>query len=138
MFVMGIVFTSRLPAQTLTIHLLNAKSAKAMGKKKITVRWVKDLQSSEVLLDASGTGHVEVLRGATEFLVMEGPRIGKEPGRIAYMDCNENSGAFLTVALVMEKGVVPGNRCGQKTAVAHPGEIVFWALPIPWWQPDFQ
>jgi hypothetical protein len=136
MLMMGTVFSSRLPAQTLTIRLLNAKSGKAMGKKKITVRWVKDLKSSEVVLDANGTGHVEVLPGMTEFSVMEGPRIGKEPGRVAYLDCNENSGAFLPVALVVEKGVVPGNRCGHKTT-AHPGEIVFWALPIPW-QPDMQ
>jgi len=109
-----------------------------MGKKKTTVKWVKDFGSSEVLLDANGIGHVEILPGATEFLVLEGPRIGKEPGRVAYIDCNENSGVFLSVALVMEKGVVPGNRCGYKTATAHPGEVVFWALPIPRWQPDFQ
>jgi hypothetical protein len=125
-------------AQTITVRLLNAQTGKPMTNKMVTVRWLGGWDKSEIALDNQGAGTVDVPVGIHEFTLDEGPRVGKEPYRIAYLDCNDRHGAKIQVSLVMEKGFVPKNGCGDKTTSAHPGEVVLWGLPKPWWQPDMQ
>ena len=125
-------------SQTLTIRLLNAKTGKPMKDKMVTLLWTDRFDSSEVKLNAQGFGTVEVPQGAKEFSLETGPKVGKDPYRIAYQNCNVDSRAVIQVANVIEKGYVPRNVCGSKSAAARPGEIVFWALQRPWWKPDMQ
>jgi hypothetical protein len=35
-------------------------------------------------------------------------------------------------------GFVARNLCNDRTATVQPGEIIFWARPLPLLQPDFQ
>lgn len=125
-------------AQTFTVRLLNAKTGKAMGNKKVTVEWVEGLKSSEILVDSKGAGKIEIPPATREFLMTTGPRIGNEPYRLAYINCNEPSMALIQITQVLEEGVVPGDGCGNQSVPLRPGEIIFWALPLPWWEPDFQ
>jgi hypothetical protein len=137
--IMGMGYLPLSSAQTLTIRLLNAKSGKPIQNQNVTLIWCPDCFSkSEVLVGKDGTGHVAVPSGAKTFSMMEGPRIGNEPSRIAYIDCNEPATASFQVMQALESGATSGNKCGHQTAVPRPGEIVFWALPKPWWQPDLQ
>ena len=82
-----------------------------------------------------GVARVEVLPGGSQFFLQEGPRKGSEPNRVAYLDCNER-GPFVSISEVLKNGVVRRNMCGNQELAPHPGEIVFWALPRPFW--DFQ
>jgi hypothetical protein len=125
--------------RTITIRLLNAETAKPMGNKMVTFVWdVSGLEKSEIKLDERGAGIVFVPAGSNTFMLLAGPKVGEEPYRIPYIDCNEGRSAFIQVSLVLETGYVPGNECGHKSVPAGPGQVVFWALPKPWWQPDFQ
>ena len=65
-----------------------------------------------------------------------GPRKGSEPNRVSFLDCNEQASLLVLVTDAVQAGIVPKNKCGDQKAVPHPGEIVFWALPRPFW--DFQ
>src|SRR5436309_3528473 len=87
---------------------------------------------------SSGLGQLEIPPNATAFLMISGPRNGSEPFRVAYQNCNEHATTLISVAQVLEKGVVPRNVCGRQNVAAKPGQVVFWALPLPWWKPDFQ
>jgi hypothetical protein len=118
---------------------LNAKSGKPMKNKMVTFEWGETWDRSEIAFDKQGMGTVEVPAGEHKFTLSAGPKVGKEPYRIPYLDCNEpKMKLFIQVSLVLEKGYVLGNTCGRKSAVAHPGEIVLWGLPNSWWKPDMQ
>jgi hypothetical protein len=134
----AILATPALRAQTLTIRVLNAKSGAPFRNENITVDWVKDFLTSELSLGHEGIAHVQVPPGTESFGLMPGPKRGKEPDRIAYFDCNAREAALIRVRDVIETGVALGNSCGKATTLARPGEVVFWALPIHWWQIDFQ
>jgi hypothetical protein len=123
-------------AQMITIQLLDAKSGKPMKNENVTVKWDKDFKSSEVSVTDVGTATVQIPNGAKEFVMLAGPRKGNEPNRVAYTNCNGQSPSVFLVANVMNHGIVPENICGDANVVSHPGEIVFWARPLPFW--DFQ
>ncbi len=130
----------RLPAQTITIRLLNAKTGKPMVDKMVTFDWLNEkLDQSVVRSDDQGMGTVEIPVEQRKFSLQAGPRVGKEPNRIPYIDCNESkTELFIQVSSVLQNGLVLRNTCGQQSAVAKPGEIAFWLLPLPWWEPDMQ
>jgi hypothetical protein len=109
-----------------------------MVKQNVTVHWLGRLTSTVVPIDAMGIGTFEVPKGTSEFMLMGGPKVVEEPYRIAYINCNDAAGKTIQVAQVIEKGIVPANTCGHAMIPSRPGEVVFWALPKPWWQPDFQ
>lgn len=138
LFFWGMVANASVDAQTLTIRLLNAKSGKGIGKKKVTIKWDKNFRSSEVLMNSDGVGHIDVPSDAKQFIIVAGPRVGEDSYRIAYRDCSELPAALIEVSEVMQNGLVPQNNCGHQNAIPRPGEIVFWALPLPFWKPDFQ
>jgi len=122
-------------AQTLTIKLVDAKSGKPMRRQNVTVMW-DNAYSSVVAVNDVGLGRVVVSPGTIKFSLYGGPRKGAEPYRVAYLDCNELASIFISVSEVVRNGIVPKNKCGNKMLAPHPGEIVFWALPRPFW--DFQ
>jgi len=125
-------------AQTITVRLLNAKSGKPMKGKKVTFEWDGKLNKTVITIDKSGLGTVVVPTGVREFTLLAGPKVGKEPYRIPYLNCNVNPWATIEVSLALDKGYLPRNDCSRISTAAHPGEVVFWALPNPWWQPDMQ
>lgn len=122
-------------AQTLTIKLVDAKSGKPMRRQNVTVKW-DNSDSSVVAVNNVGLGRVDVSPGAMQFILLTGPKKGAEPYRVAYMDCNERASIFISVSDVVRNGIVPKNKCGNQMLAPHPGEIVFWARPRPFW--DFQ
>jgi hypothetical protein len=138
LIVLGHVLSLPVVAQTLTIRLLNGKTGKPISDKNVTVRWGKDsLNETVVSIDKNGIGTFDV-QGQTEFSLTEGPRRGNEPYRIAYSDCNEPMYGKVQVKQALDAGYVPKNTCSRRTFNPKPGEVVFWGLPKPWWQLDFQ
>jgi len=127
-----------LSSQTLTVRVLNAKSGKPFGGRKVTAKWDVEFRSSEISIGGDGVGRLQVPSNAKEFILITGPRSGREPFRIAYLNCNKQASTLISVAVVLERGVVPENACGHPTAVARAGEVIFWALPLPSGKPDFQ
>jgi len=141
LLVVGVIVSASIEAQTLTIRLLNGKSGKPMSNKNVTLEWSPEYipwEGSVVYFGKDGIGKVEVHIGAEFFTMMTGPKIGKEPYRIAFIDCNEPRMVNIQIAQVLKSGYVPRNGCSKKSAVPRPGEIVFWAMPNPWWLPDMQ
>ncbi|GGA80303.1 hypothetical protein GCM10011507_34440 [Edaphobacter acidisoli] len=138
LLIAGSALPVSLVAQTFTIRLVNGKTGKAMPNRKVTVRWGDGWKSSEVSIGKNGTGSLEMLPGFQQFVLIVGPKPGNEPYRLAYINCNEPAMTMIQVKQVLETGVVLVNKCGSHTAVSKPGEIVFWAMPKPWWLPDFQ
>jgi len=129
-----------LPAQTITIRLLNAKTGKPMNNKMVTFDWMDEkLDQPVIRSNDQGMGTVEIPAGQSKFSLRAGPRVGKEPDRIPYIDCNESKAElFIQVSSVLQNGLVLRNTCGPKSAVAKPGEIVFWSLPLSWWADQWQ
>ena len=61
-------------------------------------KWLlNSLSKTVVPISKVGFGEVAVPSGAASVLIMEGPRVGKESGRVAYVDCN--SGGAITVSV---------------------------------------
>jgi hypothetical protein len=140
-----IVFASIVPceAQTITIRLLDAKSGKPLVDKNITVTWNNSFHIDGVVvrIGKDGSGKIDVPASAKSFSLDEGPKDGKEPYRIAYLDCNvkESSNPWpIVISDVLQRGVVPGNNCGKSKAQPKPGEVIFWGLTRPWYVPDMQ
>jgi hypothetical protein len=129
-----------LSAQSITVRLLDGKTGKPIADKNITVRWDSDrtIGGTVVRIGKDGTGHVDVPRNATGFLLMEGPKGGSESNRLAYSDCNVRVGPYNSVSDVLSHGVVPGNTCSKKAVISEPGVIVFWGLTRRWYELDMQ
>jgi len=129
-----------LAAQTITIRLLNGKTGLPLADKNVTLEWSPDYSppGSVIYLGKDGIGTVNVPIGSEFFIMRGGPKIGKEPYRIPFINCNAPMSDMIQVSGVLKRGYVPGNTCSKMTAVPRPGEIVFWAKPKPWWQPDMQ
>lgn len=125
--------------QKITIRLLHAKSGKPIANENVTLRWGDGfgLPAAVVRVDTLGIGTVEVPAGIVSFRMSEGPRKGKEPDRLAYLDCNGNQ-ASVRVSDVLEHGVDPGNKCSERRHEIKRGEVIFWGLPRPWRTPDLQ
>jgi hypothetical protein len=106
-----------------------------MAKESVTVHWLSGMTSTVVPIDALGIGTFDVPKGRSEFILMGGPRVGEEPYRIAYLNCNETVGQTIQVARVIEKGIVPANTCGRSIRVqvksysglspSHGGNLIF-------------
>jgi hypothetical protein len=124
----------------MTIRLLNAKTGKPMNNKMVTFDWMDEkLDQSVIRSDDQGMGTVEIPAGQSKFSLRAGPRVGKEPDRIPYIDCNESKAElFIRVSSVLQNGLVLRNTCDHQSAVAKPGEIVFWLLPLSWWADQWQ
>jgi len=137
-FALGAASAQQPATQTITIRMLNGKSGKPLSNKNVTLIWSPEFRKeTEVHLGKDGTGTVDIPAGLELFDMIPGPKVGKEPGRVPYFDCNPLN-IRVAVSQVLKKGVVLENTCSKKTAVPRPGELVYWAKPLPWWLPDMQ
>lgn len=127
-----------LPAlsQKLQIRVLDAKSGKPLAGQNITIRWPDFSDPTVLHLDADGSAWLTIRAGESSFWMTTGPKPGKEPYRIAYIDCNDSSHVQVEAAEL--SGVVPKNECSTRTVSHRVGQVVFWGLPRRWWQPDIQ
>jgi hypothetical protein len=140
LLILGMVLSAPLAAQTITIRLLNGKSGRPLTNKNVTLAWSPGyfMQDSVVHFGQNGIGMIQVPVGAEFITMMGGPKVGKESYRIAFIDCNATFAERIQITQVLKNGYVPRNNCGKKSAIPRPGEIVFWAMPNPWWMPDMQ
>ena len=121
--------------------MLNGKTGRPLSNVNVTFLWSPGFWPFEetiVHFGKDGVATVEIRTGSQSFEIMGGPKVGKEPYRIPFIECNEPMMKEVQVAQVLKNGYVPGNTCSNKSATAKPGEIVFWAMPKPWWQLDMQ
>ncbi len=125
-----------LPAQTLTVRLMNAKSGKPLANKNVTFQWGDHRGEAVVVVDKDGVGHVSVPTGAADFILVGGPHTGTDPHRIAYADCNGNALGQIPVAEVVAHGFASRNICSSKSVKAAPGEVVFWGEFRSSWMPE--
>ncbi|HZQ44496.1 MAG TPA: hypothetical protein VFA99_14675 [Acidobacteriaceae bacterium] len=127
---------SPLVGQSITVRVLNARSGLPLSGQNVTIAWADTLDKTVVNLGRDGSGKLD-LAGRSQFAMLPGPKLGKEPYRIAYIDCNNFS--MVRVDDVLNRGLVSENLCSAKvSAKAKPGEVVFWAVPLHWWEPDLQ
>jgi hypothetical protein len=130
-----------LVAQTITIRLLDGKTGRPLSDRNVTLEWSPSYnpwEGSVVHLGKDGIGTVRIPTDSESFIMRGGPKTGKEPYRIPFINCNASTSQMIQVSEVLKRGYVPGSTCSKKTAVPRPEEIVFWAMPKPWWQPDMQ
>ncbi len=126
--------TPSLIAQSITVRVLNAKSGRPLARQSVMISWPDTADKTVVSLGADGTGTLD-LAGRSKFGMLPGPRSGKEPNSIAYIDCSDFS--MVRVDDVMNRGLVSANRCSSKVSTkGKPGEVVFWGVPLHWWEAD--
>jgi hypothetical protein len=133
-----LILSQSLVGQTLVVRMLNGESGKPFGPCNVTISWGVGLKPSRISVGADGFGRFDTPHNASEFMMLTGPRNGPEPFRLAYLNCNKQGPTHIQVAQVVQKGFVPLNVCGPHMIVPRPGEVVFWAQPLPAGKPDFQ
>ena len=116
--------------QSLFFRLLNADSGKPFRSENLTIEWNLSFKKSILSLGNDGTKSVAIPPGATSFVMVGGPKKGSEPYRVALLDCNGPI-SEISIEKAVKEGVVPTNRCGKATVTAKPGEVIYWARPLP-------
>jgi hypothetical protein len=125
---------SPLIGQSITVRVLNARSGRPLARQSVMISWPDSLDKTVVSLGPDGTGKLD-LAGRSQFGMLPGPRSGKEPDSLAYIDCNDFS--MVQVGDVLSRGLVTANRCSSKVSTkVKPGEVVFWGVPLHWWETD--
>jgi hypothetical protein len=121
----------------LIIRLINAETGEPMSHQRVQIEWDADAEESLVYVGGKGRGTMDILDGSATFTMMPGTKDYGDPYRLAFFSC---SGPTIAVPVeqAIRKGFVAHNECNARTAQASPGEIVFWARPLPLWKPDFQ
>jgi hypothetical protein len=124
-------------ADRLIIRLINAETGEPMSHQNVQVEWDADAEESLIYVGGKGQGTMQLLPGSSDFTLRPATKDYGDPNRLAYFSC---SGPTLAVPVqqAIHKGFVAHNDCNGRTAQANPGEIVFWARPLPLWKPDFQ
>ena len=129
-------FAVSLSGQSITVRVLNARSGRPLARQSVMISWPDTLEKTVVNLGPDGTGKLD-LAGRSQFSMLPGPKSGKEPDKIAYIDCNNFS--MVRVDDVLSRGLVAPNLCSSKvSAKVKPGEVVFWGVPLHWWEADPQ
>ncbi len=124
---------------TLHVRLVNAKSGEPMGKQNVIISWDDSFSQTIIFISKTGFAEVAIPPGVATVHIMEGPRMGKEPGRVAFEDCNSGNAITASVQQILREGFQAENRCSNKVHVSpRPGEVIFYGLPRSWWKPDFQ
>jgi hypothetical protein len=121
----------------LIIRLINAETGEPMSHQNVVLEWDADAEESLVYVGGKGRGTVQLLDGGANFTMKPGTKDYGDANRLAYFSC---SGPTIAVPVqqAIRTGFVAHNECNGRTAQANPGEIVFWARPLPLWKPDFQ
>jgi hypothetical protein len=121
----------------LIIRLINAETGEPMSHQRVVVQWDADAEESLVYVGGKGQGTMGILDGGTNLTLKPGTKDYGDPNRLAFYSC---SGPTIAVPVqqALRAGFVAHNECNGRTVQASPGEIVFWARPLPLWKPDFQ
>ena len=123
-----------LMGQSITVRVLNARSGRPLARQSVTISWPDTSDRTVVNLGSDGTGKLD-LSGRSAFGMLPGPKSAKEPNSVAYIDCNNFS--MVRVDDVLSRGLVAANLCSSKvSAKVKPGEVVFWGVPLHWWESD--
>jgi hypothetical protein len=124
-------------ANRLIIRLINAETGDPMSHQNVQIEWDADAEESLVYVGGKGRGTMDILVGSANFTLKPGTKDYGDPNRLAFFSC---SGPTIAVPVqqAIRKGFVAHNECNTRTVQASPGEIVFWARPLPLWKPDFQ
>lgn len=124
-------------AERLIIRILNADTGGPMSHQNVLVEWDEDAEESMVYVGGKGRGEMDTLPGGVHFTMRPAFKDWGDPNRLAYFSC---SGPVVAVEAQQARrsGFVARNLCNDRTATAAPGEIVFWARPLPLLKPDFQ
>jgi hypothetical protein len=125
------------PPPRLVIRLINAETGEPMSHQNVMVEWDADAEESLVYVGGKGRGTMGLLDGSANFSLKPGTKEYGDPNRLAFFSC---SGPTIAVPVqqAIRTGFVAHNECNGRTVQAGPGEIVFWARPLPLWKPDFQ
>ncbi len=123
-------------ADRLVIRLINADTGRPMSHQNVLVEWDDDAEESTIFVGGQGRGTMLLLDRAN-LTLKPGLKDYGDPNRLAYFSC---SGPTIDVPVEQARkdGFVAHNECNDRTVQAKPGEIVFWARPLPLWKPDFQ
>ena len=120
--------------QSITVRVLNARSGRPLARQSVMISWPDTMDKTVVNLGPDGTGKLD-LAGRSHFGMLPGPKSDKEPNSVGYIDCNDFS--MVRADEVLRRGLVAANRCSSKiSATVKPGEVVFWGVPLHWWEPD--
>jgi hypothetical protein len=121
----------------LVIRLINVDTGEPMSHQNVVIEWDADAEESLIYVGGKGRGTTDILAGSQNFTLKPATKDYGDPNRLAYFSC---SGPTLAVPVqqAVRKGFVAHNECNTRTVQANPGEIVFWARPLPLWKPDFQ
>jgi hypothetical protein len=124
-------------ADRLIIRLINAETGEPMSHQNVLVEWDDDAEESTVYVGGKGRGTMAILDGTQNFTIKPGIKEYGDPNRLAYFSC---SGPTIAVPVeqAIHTGFIAHNECNNRTIQVNPGEIVFWARPLPLWKPDFQ
>ena len=124
-------------ADRLVIRLINAETGEPMSHQNVQVEWDADAEESLVYVGGKGVGTMQILSGSSNFTLRPATKDYGDPNRLAFFSC---SGPTIAVPVqqAIRAGFVAHNECNGRTAQVNPGEIVFWARPLPLWKPDFQ
>jgi hypothetical protein len=124
-------------AERLIIRILNADTGGPMSHQNVLIEWDADAEESIVYVGGKGRGEMETLAGGVNFTMRPAFKDWGDPNRLAYFSC---SGPVVAVEAQQARrsGFVARNLCSDRTATAAPGEIIFWARPLPLLKPDFQ
>ncbi len=124
-------------AERLVIRLINAETGDPMSHQRIQIEWDDDREESLVYVGGKGRGTMDILDGSANFTMKPGTKDYGDPNRLAFFSCSGPTIAVPTQQAI-RTGFVAHNECNGRTVQANPGEIVFWARPLPLWKPDFQ
>lgn len=121
----------------LIIRLINADTGQPMSHQNVLVEWDADAEESTIYVGGKGRGTMLVVDGTQNFTMKPGTKEYGDPNRLAYFSC---SGPTIAVPVdqAIHRGFIAHNECNTRTVEVNPGEIVFWARPLPLWKPDFQ
>jgi hypothetical protein len=121
----------------LVIRLINADTGEPMSHQNAVIEWDADVEESIVYVGGKGRGTIPILEGSENFTLKPATKDYGDPNRLAYFSC---SGPTIAVPVeqAVHRGFVAHNQCNSRTVQVNPGEIVFWARPLPLWKPDFQ
>lgn len=120
--------------QSITVRVLNARTGRPLAGQSVRISWPDGLDTTTVNLGSDGTGKLDI-DGRAQFGMLPGPKSGKESNSIAYIDCNHFS--MVRVSDILNRGLVSANLCSSKiSADVKPGEVVFWGVPLHWWESD--
>lgn len=121
----------------LVIRLINVDTGEPMSHQNVVIEWDADAEESLVYVGGKGRGTMEILSGGQNFTLKPATKDYGDPNRLAFFSC---SGPTIAVPVqqAVHQGFVAHNECNTRTVQVNPGEIIFWARPLPLWKPDFQ